>query len=90
MYPLTFMVVTKVYEQFLLWQLSQSSSLTFLCGCLLQGTAAVALAGLIAALPLTGGALADHKYLFFGAGEVIILPLQISYSISKSQLNNSF
>jgi hypothetical protein len=84
------MVVTKVYEQFLLWQLSKSSSLIFLCGCLLQGTAAVALAGLIAALPLTGGALADHKFLFFGAGEVIILPLQISYSISKSQFNNSF
>jgi hypothetical protein len=91
MYPPTFMVVTKVYEQFLLWQLSQSSSKPkFLCGCLLQGTAAVALAGLIAALPLTGGALADHKFLFFGAGEVIILPLQISYSISKSQFNNSF
>jgi hypothetical protein len=40
----------------------------------IQGTAAVALAGLIAALPLTGGTLADHKFLFFGAGEVCPFP----------------
>jgi len=35
-----------------------------------QGTAAVVLAGLIAGLKFVGGTLADHRFLFFGAGEV--------------------
>lgn len=34
----------------------------------IQGTAAVALAGVIASAPLTGKRLRDHTYLFFGAG----------------------
>jgi malate dehydrogenase (oxaloacetate-decarboxylating)(NADP+) len=38
---------------------------------MLQGTAAVVIAGLIAALKSVGGTLGDHTFLFFGAGEVI-------------------
>ncbi|CAN0901483.1 NADP-dependent malic enzyme [Linum grandiflorum] len=35
----------------------------------IQGTASVVLSGVVAALKLLGGSLADHKFLFLGAGE---------------------
>ncbi|KAH6790872.1 NADP-malic enzyme 3 [Perilla frutescens var. hirtella] len=35
----------------------------------IQGTASVVLSGLVAALKLIGGSLADHRFLFLGAGE---------------------
>jgi hypothetical protein len=38
-----------------------------------QGTAAVVLAGVVAALKLIGGTLAEHTFLFLGAGEVRLL-----------------
>lgn len=38
----------------------------------LQGTTSVVLAGLIASLKLVGGSLAEHTFLFLGAGEVML------------------
>lgn len=46
-----------------------------------QGTASVVLAGLIASQKLLGGTLADHKFLFLGAGEVNYFILHYRFSI---------
>ena len=48
-----------------------------------QGTASVVLAGLIAALKIVGGNLADHKFLFLGAGEVKVQTILGFKSLNK-------
>lgn len=53
----------------LVWQNRFNISLFFFFP--YQGTASVVLAGLISSLKLVGGTLAEHTFLFLGAGEVL-------------------
>lgn len=53
----------------------------------IQGTAAVALAGILGSTALTGTAVEDHRFLFLGAGEagagiaeLIAYAIQVSFS----------
>eukprot|EP00850_Spirogloea_muscicola_P018495 SM000170S02667 [mRNA] locus=s170:57328:60007:- [translate_table: standard] len=56
----------------------------------IQGTAAVTLAGLMGALPFAGGNIADHTYLFFGAGEAGILLPSLPFSRPTPLLSSLF
>ncbi|GAB4852643.1 hypothetical protein Ancab_016858, partial [Ancistrocladus abbreviatus] len=52
----------------------------------IQGTAAVVLGGLIASLKLISGALADHTFLFLGAGEILFNLTASSFSYVETFL----
>ncbi|MFS8005969.1 putative malate dehydrogenase (oxaloacetate-decarboxylating) (NADP(+)) [Helianthus anomalus] len=88
-FPLcTCLVMRKLFELYMLYQ---TCVLTFT----LYGTTSVVLAGLIYALKLVGGSLADHRFLFLGAGEAgtgiaELIALEISKQglIVKSRLNS--
>lgn len=54
----------------------------------LPGTAAVALAGLLAAQKVTGKSISEHKILFLGAGEVRFCKLLEFKTNSPLELEN--
>jgi hypothetical protein len=65
-----FRLTFTVYEYFFSYNFVITACLTEHNAMEFQGTASVVLAGLLAALKVVGGSLADHTYLFLGAGEV--------------------
>lgn len=55
----------------------------------IQGTAAVALAGILGSTALTGTAVEDHRFLFLGAGEAGAgIAELIAYAIHVSELSD--
>uniref|UniRef100_M0ZUH7 Malic enzyme n=1 Tax=Solanum tuberosum TaxID=4113 RepID=M0ZUH7_SOLTU len=59
---------------------------------MLQGTAVVVLAGLVASLKLLGWSLVEHTFLFFGAGEVsqdFLLKSQVFNRFGRRAMSNN-
>jgi len=64
----------------------------FLIPLMLQGTAVVVLAGLVASLKLLGWSLVEHTFLFFGAGEVsqdFLLKSQVFNRFGRRAMSNN-
>ncbi|CAL5417999.1 unnamed protein product [Camellia sinensis] len=55
----------------------------------IQGTAAVVLAGLVAALKLLGRSLAEQTFLFLGAGEVVWLKVELCRLLEEKRSGTS-